>query len=526
MLWNMPNSAAASTRSERPLPSIAIIGVLFLIAFYATEVIPRETISPEICLAYLTLDGTKTLAQALGKFLAFHEIWYRPLTQYVTNYILFAIIDIHKIYLIKAVSFAVIFVNAAVATALSRRLLASSLTECILTFSLVITHPLYYSIAFEGSGISDPVFTIFLNLFIINYLTLLETSNIRLGYSIQLGVVRSGLLCTLCCLLVVGTVTSQERGLAIFPVAGVLYIYYLWPTRSSKVERPSRAATSVFLFSVILGFLYLIFVYASKGRWTGEHYRSDIEFQYILPNLVKAFELPLRLLFSRTEGSYDAHYTIVFNLFALPFIACLVGYAVHVHGSAEVQEKHGLLILGILFICSLLIPVLFGAAWWHFYTAAIYLSIATGRAVCFWFEKASKVLYQGLLIVFFAWLALSTAFGIKEQLQPGTDFFQYMSIVPYALNDRVLNNVPFVPKVVYYDTGSDGDFIWPFGGQGNLFKYLYRDPSIIEIALVHGKVLESEQHLCAASFGKRTLSFAFDADNLSWSAIAAKPCQE
>ena len=45
----------------------------------------------------------------------------------------------------------------------------------------------------------------------------------------------------------------------------------------------------------------------------------------------------------------------------------------------------------------------------------------------------------------------------------------HMPLVPRALTDKVLNDVAYVPEVVYYDTGSLGDLTWPFGGQGNLF---------------------------------------------------------
>jgi hypothetical protein len=85
-------------------------------------------------------------------------------------------------------------------------------------------------------------------------------------------------------------------------------------------------------------------------------------------------------------------------------------------------------------------------------------------------------------------------------------------VVPRTLKDKVFNDVGYVPEVVYYDTGGYSDFTWPFGGQGNLFKYLYRDSSIIEIAVVHGKVLASDQDLCASTLGKRYLSFQFNAE--------------
>jgi hypothetical protein len=80
------------------------------------------------------------------------------------------------------------------------------------------------------------------------------------------------------------------------------------------------------------------------------------------------------------------------------------------------------------------------------------------------------------------------------------------SIVLWAFGGE--NAAQLAPEAVCYDTGGCGYFTWPFGGQGNLFKYLYRDPSIIEIALVQGKVLASDKHLCAGTLGKRYLSFS------------------
>jgi hypothetical protein len=507
------------------LRGIAVIGVVALVAGFAVDVIFRETISPEIALAYVTFAKTKTLSEALAKFLSFGETWYRPVTFYLTNHLLFQVVDIHNIVLIKAVSLCLIVVNAIVATLVARRLFASGLTECILTFSLIVTHPLYYSIAFEGSGISDPFFTIFLNLFLVGYLSLLEASNPRLGHSVDLGAPLAWLICLWCCLLIVATVTSHERGLAIFPMAGILFVYYHWPASSRSNVRWSMPAAGVLACAVAVGSLYLAFVYGGKALWVGDHYRTGLELKYIATNIVKAFEFPSRLLLLETAAAYDGHRTVEFNLVALPFISCLLIYIVQVCRSADRYEKHRLLVLAVLFLASLPIPVFFGSASWHFFTAAIYLSIATGRAVSFCLQGASRLLRAGLLIGFFVLLSISTARGINQELAPNRDFVRYMSLVPRALEDKTLNEIGSIPEVVYYDTGSWGDFTWPFGGQGNLFKYLYRDPSIVEIAVVNGKVRPADRHLCARTAGKRALSFQFDTEKLSWTAGDAKPCR-
>jgi hypothetical protein len=181
-----------SAESELLLRCIALVGVLVLVAVFATDAILREIISPEIGLAYRTFASIKTLPEALSKFISVQETWYRSLTFYATNHVLYELVDIHNLVLIKTVSFCVIVMNAIVATLLARQVLGANLIESVLTFSLIVTHPLYYRIAIEGSGTGDPVFTIFLNLFLIGYLTLLEASNMRLGYSVQLSTVRSG----------------------------------------------------------------------------------------------------------------------------------------------------------------------------------------------------------------------------------------------------------------------------------------------------------------------------------------------
>ncbi|MGZ6311683.1 MAG: hypothetical protein ACXWOH_13695, partial [Bdellovibrionota bacterium] len=145
---------------------ISLLGLLVLVAVYAIAVIGRPTISPEISEAFVTLSKTKTLGEALGKFLVFDENWYRPLTFYLTNFFVFRLIDIHSIYLIKTLSLLGILLNAYVVTELALTIFGSSLIERMVIFALVVSHPLYFSIAYEGSGIVDPVFNIALNLFL------------------------------------------------------------------------------------------------------------------------------------------------------------------------------------------------------------------------------------------------------------------------------------------------------------------------------------------------------------------------
>ena len=502
---------------------IASVGAIALVAVLAAEVVFSRLISAELGLDYLAFSRISSLSGAIAKLLEFHEIWYRPLTLYVTNYLVFRVIDTHDIVTLKALGFCIIALNALVATWLARRVLSSGFVECVLIFSLIVSHPLYFRIAYDGSGIGDPVFTIFLNLFLICYLTLLEASNPRLGHTIRLARGRSLLLCVLCGVFVIGTVIAHERGLAIFMMAGALFAFYHLPQRSRRAVRWSPAEIGTMLWCAVVFLAYLAFVYANKKPWAGAHYRTGLDVDYILPNLLKAIELPLRLLIARTNSAYDVHLTIGFNLVALPLIACLVTYVWHVYRSGDCYERQRVLVVATFFFCALPIPVLFGSAWWHFYTAATYLSIVMGRAVWFCLQRMNWQLRAASMIGFFALLSVSTVRGIAEELQPGGVTLAYMSVVPRALQDKVLNDIQDIPEVIYYDTGSYGDDTSPFG-QGNLFKLLYKNPRIVEIGVSNDKVLTSDQHLCATAAGKRALSFKFDAEKLAWSVGSSKPC--
>jgi hypothetical protein len=502
---------------------ITIAGGLILIAVQGIDIITRQTISPEISLAWVESSVRQTFVQTLASFVDFHEFWYRPLTQQVLNHFFFGTVDAHNFRLIKTISFGMILANGYVATLLARRVFAANLIESIVTFALIVTHPLYYQIAYEGSGITDPVFDLGLNGFLICFLILLQAVNPRLGHPVRLTAAQSITLAVACCLLLIVTITSQERGLAIFPMAGLLYLYFLWPVRSTARTLPAFYASAVLLFCVVTFALYVVLVAASKAHMTGTNYRDDFELTFVLQNLIKAVEMPLRLLLVSTGFGYDAHDTLEFNFFAVPLIASLLTYVVSVCRSADAAEKHRLAIVAILYVCALPIPVLFGAAQWHFYTAAVFMSIATGRSVWYWLQRVNLHFREGLLVVFFAGLTLATVSGISEDLSGNMPIF--MSLVPRALADKTLNDIPYVPQVVYYDTGTFGDFTWPFGGGGYLFRYLYRDRSIIEIALVHGKVLNSDQYLCTQVSGKRSLSFGYDEQQQTWHVMSAKPCQ-
>lgn len=496
-----------------------MLGVAAVIAVYTVTIVTRAVISPEIGQAYLTLTSVSTFGDVLRKFLVHTETWYRPLTFYLTNFIIFHIIDIHNVFLIKVLSVAFILLNGLIVAWLSKCLFDSTLTERILVLSLIVTHPIYYAIAYDGSGIVDPFVNIFLNLFVISFLSLLEDGNPMLGSRRRLDDRARVWLALLCCFFLLCAITSQERGVAVYAMAGALYVFYnRHQIRALKMPR-GKAAAAVIAFCCITLALYARYVIRFKGVWGGKDYRLDFEPEYILSNLPKCIELPFRLFCLKMGKVYDVHDEIWFNLFALPFVAALFGYAAATVRSDDRQEKNRLAILTILYSCSLPIPVYCGGNVWHFYTAALYVSIGMGRAIWFWLRAYNTRLQVIALGSIFLLLAVSTVRGIDQELAPGSGHLKSMMLVPRALLDRTLQSIPFKPQVVYYDTDGYGAFTWPFGGQGNLFKYLYSDPSIIEIALVHGKVLASDRALCAKTVGKPFLAFGFNMADLSWHGI-------
>jgi hypothetical protein len=457
------------------LRKAAAVGVIFALVSYAIIIISRPTLSPEIGLAFLVLDKMKTLGQALQKFTEFHETWYRPFTFYVTNYLVFHTISIQNIYGIKILSVCLILLNGFVVTLLSKRIFGAGLTERALVFALVVTHPLYYIIALDGSGIVDPFFNIFLNWFLVCFLVLLEGVTSKTGGQ-PIGNKRRFVL--LSCLFILCTITSHERGLAIFAMIGSLSLYYYFDQLKSLKLRPEKATTIVIAFSAIVCFSYLYFVFGAKQQWSGQDYRTVFEWQYIFANLIKGVTLPFWLHLHDMSKGYDVHHELTFNLFAVPFLIALTAYIARVLCGKDARERSGLIIVTLLYLCALPIPVWCGGNSWHFFTAGMYASVLTGRAIFYWLSRTGKSPWpaSGLLALIFILLSYSAVRGIHQEL-PETNTGP-MFMIDEALHDPVLGNIPFAPEVVYYDTGSWGSFTWPFGGQSNLFKYLYlRVPS-------------------------------------------------
>lgn len=510
--------------SKDLITKISVIGLIFFITTYLITIISLSTISPEIGIAFANMDRVKTIGQVFGKFLEFKEVWYRPLTFYLTNFLIFKLIDIHNLYLIKVVSMCFIFLNGFVASELAKKIFNSSLIERFIIFALVVSHPLYYSIAFEGSGITDPIFNIFLNLSVICFLSLLEVARNKLFEAGYKSAAEKRTLVFLCCFFIMCTITSQERGVSIFLVFALLYTFYNFDCKISAKFKLEKYTSISMVLAGLLFLFYMAFVYGSKPEWTGEHYRTIIEPQYVLPNLIKSVELPFRMFFHKMGRAYDAHYDALFNIFAIPLVILLIGFVfVSIRGGDQ-KEKNRLTIILILFLSALPIPVFLGGNSWHFFTASIYVSILMGRSLFFWLEKLQKNQYlqSVFLISFFLLLSVSVVRGVNQEIPEGSDFKKFMLMMSSALEDRVLNDVEFVPEVVYYDTGDWGANTWPFGGQGNLFKYIYKNSQIVEIALANGVVLESDRVLCKGTVGKKSSSFKINTSNLSWKKIENK----
>lgn len=506
------------------IQKISIVGILSLIFFYGLAIISTPLITPEIGYAYVLMGGVENISQALHKFTELHETWYRPFSFYISGFLIFQLIDFHSIALIKLTSYFFILLNGYIVSELARKIFDSPLVERILIVALVISHPLYYNIAFEGSAFSDSIFTIFLNLFLICFINLLKDTKSKTSEKFTSNE-KTSLIITSCILLFC-TVTSHERGLCIFLMIGLLYLFFYQKqifTKKFPKNLPFDKHDLAFItFAFILFLAYVTIVYAAKHQWSGEHYRTTFEPQYILPNLIKALELPLRLFFYKMNRSYDAHCEPLFNLFAAPLVILLLLYIFKTFKNNDVKQKNNLKITLILFFCSLIIPIFFGSSAWHFYTAGLYLSILTGRALFTWINNYNKHLQSIALSLFFILLIIATIRGVRQEIPQGSNFLKFMLMTDKALNDKVLKGIDYKPEVVYYDTGELADNTWPFGGQGKLFRYFFKDLKITEIALVNGKVLEADRPLCKQTVGKKSIALGFNFNDLSWRLIEEK----
>lgn len=496
---------------KTPTVVLAALGSMLVAAFYCWIILSNPTMSPELALAYVNLKDIDSIFDVLKKFLDVKVVWYRPFTFAFSNFLMFKLIDIHDIVTIKTVSMGIILSLAFLVTKLSKVIFHSGIVERSFLFALLVSHPLYFTIAIEGSGITDPIFNIFICTFLIGLLKILSFED-------RQNKTRKNLLWPvfLCCLSLVGAITSHERGVAIFSMLLSLVFYKKFVI--GDTIRSNKYLNAVNVFAAICAILYFLYVYSNKGQWRGQDYRTDFDVMYVIPNIVKGLFLPIRMHVFSVGKVYDVHAHPLFNVFALPMLICLVWYIRHCIMISNRDELRRAGILIICWLCSLPIPIIFGGMSWHFFTGGMFVSILQARAFSTFFYKIEgrRVLAPLLSALFFVFLTFSSQIGLKEELHESSDF---MLMLDRAMKDPVLKIPDPIPDVVFYDTGSLGTLTWPFGGQGNLFKYLYRNPNIIEIAIQGERPISSDIHLCKTVHHKKVAAFGYDTRLHKWNKI-------
>jgi hypothetical protein len=519
--------------SDRLLALFAWLGLFVFVAVYGHRVLANHTISPEIALAYLTLTPVDSWMEVFKKFLSFQETWYRPFTFYFTNYIIYSFIDFRDIVTIKTLSWIMILVNTTVLVVFARRFLGINMIEAALISALTLSHPTYFYTAAEASGLTDSFFSIFINLFLLSFIPLLQQHRALLvDTAVAISRKHQFMLAAAAVICILLTIMSQERGLCIFFIIGALIIYYYWDQlKDVKNFDISKNLSTVLIVgsSVLMALWYVLFVIKSRLGWTGDVYRANIDFTYIFPNLLKAIELPMRVILfpmQRSEHYYNVHQELIFNLMALPFVIAAMAYVAQVLRKGPAVDKRRLIVLALLIACTLPIPVISGSSPWHFYQASLYMSVIMGRGVYLILTQWVRWVWIRLALVvsMYALLSVSVVRGLEQELgQPGTFSLMEMLLrIDRSLNSEILKNVPYTPEVVYYDTGEYNTNTWSFGGQGNLFKYVYQTPKIVEIAISKGNVIESDRPLCKNIESKRALAFAIDNKTFEWHSIPVK----
>lgn len=507
------------------LVRISIIGLIAVVASIVLLITSKPVIIPEMGIFFVMLGDIHNISQVLHKFIEFNEVWYRPLSLYLFPFFVWQVIDMHNILAIKLAAFLMISLNGYIVTELAKTIFNSSFIERVVIFVLVISHPTYNLMTITGDGHHDPMFIIFSNLFLICFLKLLENGVANKIFDENVKIQNKTTIAFLCIIFVAASVLSHERGAMIFFMIFCLSIFYYWQNISHKKIKLEKFTTIIIVASFVIAALYVFFVFGGRGHQSGESYRTGIELQYILPNIVKAFELPLRLMLFKMDRVYDSHNELIFNLFAVPFLLSLFAFLITVFCKKDQKEKNRIIIVLLLFLCALPVPIVFGGGnAWHFFPASIFLSLLVGRSLCYWLAKLNNNVYLRavMLSIFFMWIAVATVRGINQELSG--NFLKFMHMIEKAQNDKTLQvAVDEIPEVVFYDTGEWAENTWPFGGQGKLFRYLYNDPRIIEIALVHGKILESDKVLCKEALTKKKFMYVgFNTENMKWRTIENK----
>ena len=485
-----------------------LIPSLSLYVYFCFLILNTPTISPEIGLAYLYLSELSNISDILHKFVVFHEEWYRPFTFYLTNKIIFSIIDARNIYHIKIIGLLNIGILGWLSTIVAKKILQADYIERAILFCLIISHPLYYMIAYDGSGITDPFFNIFILLFILFFHEIIEDKKTKINSYIYV---------VLCLLMIVLSLLSQERGAAIFLVLGSFLVFLLIGRKDVKNKLIKPQIFIVCIGALLILIFYVKLIYLAKQGWTGPDYRTKIEIEYILINIVKMFEFPFRLMFVPVNKIYDVHININFNITGLIIILFLTIYFIGVYLKKFIFNK-SLYLVSMFYLSASVIPVFFGGNAWHFYTASIFISMIQAKAL-------SQILLMGnfkkigvtILILLYSTLYYSIPMGIYQEIGEPSHVGGVMQIVYRAINDKtIIETGEKKPELIYFDTGDYGNNLWAFGGKGNLFKYIYDNPKIIEIPVSKGKIIDGYENLCKNVMSKNPIFLNFNSANLSW----------
>jgi hypothetical protein len=494
----------------------ALFFSVIIILFFSAEIIYLDTISPEFCAAYLQVMNINSWTEVFKSFIKFGDYWYRPFTFNFTNYILFNLIDFRNIYLVKLVGIIIISISAFIGSRLAKLVFGSSPLEQFFIFSLLLLHPVYISIAYEGSGIVDPIFNIFLNIYLISFIKIINICKYKINYRYIFYYFTIAFLALLIAL------TSQERATTyIFLCVSTAFFYFY--TNELNLKKPILL---FILISALFLLAYWYFTFVPKKAMSGADYRSTFEFNYVLENILRGFEIPLRLFLKPFGKHYDSHFNFIFNISGVIILINTIYYLRNLIKSGEGEELKKVLFIFILYLSSLPIPIFFGGNTWHFYTASIYITILYGRAIYVNIARNNLLNRNAKLIsiIFSVFVLVQFEVAVKQELSSnGVRYSEYVRVVARGLKDPVIKGL-LNPKVIFLDISSshlDGN--WQYG-TGNMFKFIFNDPAIVEIPVVDGEILDGHQLKCKEIYGdfNEYTYLKFIQSSISWEAVAPK----
>lgn len=497
---------------------------------FGVSLLLKPYISPEIAISFVLIKPIGSFTEAFSKIFVFSETWYRPLTIYISNFFIWNILEVDQIPVFKLLGFCNVVICASLIAKFSGVLFTNSSFEKALCFCLALSHPSYFWALNEGTGLSDPFFNIFI---LATLLVLVRAFPISsdLNDLDNSKDTTSRLPIYLSLFFALLSILSHERGIAVVPMVYCVYLFHKIAVCTStpscfRMRNWGRSEATVIAYTTLAA-LYFFVVFSAKPTMTGEHYRTVIDPYYILQNLLPAIEIPFRFNFSITQNYYAVHRNIHFNLVGTVLMIFIAVHVLSAIKSRDKTELRTLLFLTSLFLTALVIPTLFSNGKpWHFYTAQIFATIITARSMA---QIVCKLVrYQELkttiLILFLVFLCSFSLYAKQQETPPGSNASKFLMMIQTALNDKTLNrHLDEIPDVVFYGTGAWGEFTWPFGGQGHLFRFLYKKTEIQEIAIMDGKVISSDLEKCEKVRPKsKILAVEFDPEKMKWSPMENK----